>query len=320
MELRRVDPRILKANPTTRAKSSPANMSDAALGASIKAVGILQPPAVYRKEWRAHHRLRRPAGPHRHTDRPPRDRRPGQRPRRERPDAGGERKRRARAHGHGRPLALHREPRLRELDRRGHRLRARHSCPPDPQAAAAGDSPSRHPRSDRRGRHATRAGASHHRLRLARGSGCRLEEVQTEEGRGRPSGGGSPRRSKRPASSPETPSLAKTSARHSASSGRKTCSPRATRTIGSPSTAKRSSPPSAHGSTPTCRRTACWIEIDEYGREKLPPKAQAHLDEAEEGRPDRLLDPSARRHGPRSRLPHARARDPRRAAVARPAA
>ena len=31
-----------------------------------------------------------------------------------------------------------------------------------------------------------------------------------------------------------------------------------------------------------------------------------HLDEAEEGRPDRLHNPSARRHDPRTRLPHAR--------------
>ena len=55
-------------------------------------------------------------------------------------------------------------------------------------------------------------------------------------------------------------------------------------------------------------KNGVWIEIDEYGREKLPPRAQAHLDEAEEGRPDRLCDPSARRHDPRSRLPHLRAR------------
>ena len=48
------------------------------------------------------------------------------------------------------------------------------------------------------------------------------------------------------------------------------------------------------------------LEIDEYGREKLPPKAQPHMDEAEKGRPDRLRDPSARRNDPRSRLPHAR--------------
>ena len=37
-------------------------------------------------------------------------------------------------------------------------------------------------------------------------------------------------------------------------------------------------------------------------------EGEPHLDEAEEGRPDRLCDPSARRHDPGSRLPHLRAR------------
>ena len=44
MELRRVDPRILKANAHNPRKIQPGEMSDAALAANIKTVGILQPP------------------------------------------------------------------------------------------------------------------------------------------------------------------------------------------------------------------------------------------------------------------------------------
>ncbi len=46
MELRRVDPRILKENPRNPRKIQPGEMSDAALAASIGAIGILQPPVV----------------------------------------------------------------------------------------------------------------------------------------------------------------------------------------------------------------------------------------------------------------------------------
>jgi len=46
MELRRVDPRILKINPGNPRRIQPGEMSDAALAASIKTVGILQPPVV----------------------------------------------------------------------------------------------------------------------------------------------------------------------------------------------------------------------------------------------------------------------------------
>ena len=46
MELRRVDPRILKTNPGNPRKIQPGDMSDAALAASIGAIGILQPPVV----------------------------------------------------------------------------------------------------------------------------------------------------------------------------------------------------------------------------------------------------------------------------------
>ena len=49
MELRRVDPRILKSNPGNPRKIQPGDMSDATLAASINAVGILQPPAVTEK-------------------------------------------------------------------------------------------------------------------------------------------------------------------------------------------------------------------------------------------------------------------------------
>ena len=50
MELRRVDPRALKKNPGNPRKIQPGEMSDATLAASIKAVGILQPPTVSEKD------------------------------------------------------------------------------------------------------------------------------------------------------------------------------------------------------------------------------------------------------------------------------
>jgi ParB family transcriptional regulator, chromosome partitioning protein len=46
MELRRVDPRSLKHNQNNPRRIQPGELSDAALTASIKAIGILQPPAV----------------------------------------------------------------------------------------------------------------------------------------------------------------------------------------------------------------------------------------------------------------------------------
>ena len=49
MELRRVDPRILKKNPRNPRNIQPGEMSDAALAANISAIGILQPPAVTEK-------------------------------------------------------------------------------------------------------------------------------------------------------------------------------------------------------------------------------------------------------------------------------
>ena len=50
MELRRVDPRCVKQNPGNPRKIQPGEMSDAALAASIKAIGILQPPTVSEKD------------------------------------------------------------------------------------------------------------------------------------------------------------------------------------------------------------------------------------------------------------------------------
>ena len=50
MELRRVDPRILKANAHNPRKIQPGDMSDAALTASIKVVGVIQPPTVSEKD------------------------------------------------------------------------------------------------------------------------------------------------------------------------------------------------------------------------------------------------------------------------------
>ena len=49
MELRRVDPRMLKANAHNPRKIQPGELFDAALAASIRAVGILQPPAATEK-------------------------------------------------------------------------------------------------------------------------------------------------------------------------------------------------------------------------------------------------------------------------------
>ena len=46
MELRRVDPKTLKHNPGNPRRMQPGEMPDAALAASIRTVGILQPPAV----------------------------------------------------------------------------------------------------------------------------------------------------------------------------------------------------------------------------------------------------------------------------------
>jgi ParB family transcriptional regulator, chromosome partitioning protein len=46
MELRRVDPRTLKANTNNPRKIQPGEMSDAALKATINVVGIIQPPTV----------------------------------------------------------------------------------------------------------------------------------------------------------------------------------------------------------------------------------------------------------------------------------
>jgi ParB family chromosome partitioning protein len=50
MELRRVDPRTLKANTNNPRKIQPGEMSDAALKATIKIVGIIQPPTVSEKD------------------------------------------------------------------------------------------------------------------------------------------------------------------------------------------------------------------------------------------------------------------------------
>ncbi len=50
MELRRVDPRCLKKNPGNPRKIQPGEMSDAALAANIGAIGILQPPVVSEKD------------------------------------------------------------------------------------------------------------------------------------------------------------------------------------------------------------------------------------------------------------------------------
>ena len=49
MELRRVDPRILKQNPRNPRNIQPGEMSDAALAANIGAIGILQPPLASEK-------------------------------------------------------------------------------------------------------------------------------------------------------------------------------------------------------------------------------------------------------------------------------
>jgi ParB family chromosome partitioning protein len=50
MELRRVDPRTLKKNLGNPRKIQPGEMSDAALKASIKVIGVIQPPTVSEKD------------------------------------------------------------------------------------------------------------------------------------------------------------------------------------------------------------------------------------------------------------------------------
>jgi len=50
MELRRVDPRTLMKNPGNPRKIQPGEMSDAALKASIKVIGVIQPPTVSEKD------------------------------------------------------------------------------------------------------------------------------------------------------------------------------------------------------------------------------------------------------------------------------
>ena len=50
MELRRVDPRTLQKNPGNPRKIQPGEMSDAAMTASIKVIGILQPPTGLGKD------------------------------------------------------------------------------------------------------------------------------------------------------------------------------------------------------------------------------------------------------------------------------
>src|SRR3984885_6606023 len=50
MEVRRVHPRIIKANTNNPRKIQPGEMSDAALKATIKIVGVIQPPTVSEKD------------------------------------------------------------------------------------------------------------------------------------------------------------------------------------------------------------------------------------------------------------------------------
>ena len=50
MELRRVDPRTLQKNPGNPRKIQPGEMSDAAMKASIKVIGVIQPRTVSEKD------------------------------------------------------------------------------------------------------------------------------------------------------------------------------------------------------------------------------------------------------------------------------
>jgi hypothetical protein len=50
MELRRVDPRLLKDNPNNPRRTKASREEDAALGASIAAVGILEPPTYFERD------------------------------------------------------------------------------------------------------------------------------------------------------------------------------------------------------------------------------------------------------------------------------
>ena len=68
-ELRSVDPRSLQLNPNNP-RTTPANpQMDAELLASIKAIGIIQPPVVREFEGRAHRQGRRPPGESRYQGR-----------------------------------------------------------------------------------------------------------------------------------------------------------------------------------------------------------------------------------------------------------
>ena len=98
MELRRVDPRMLKENPAIPRNIQPGEMSDDALAASIR---HRHPPAAGRAEKNGEldvARLRRATRQHSHQSRPSRDRRPRQRPRRPQPHARRQRKRHPRPH------------------------------------------------------------------------------------------------------------------------------------------------------------------------------------------------------------------------------
>ena len=257
MELRRVDPRILKQNPHNPRNIQPGEMSDATLAASISAVGILQPPAVTEKNGELTIAY------------------------------GARRVRIAIAiglpeidvlvkepddHDHMRAVSENvvRAPMASvDLWRAIESLASEnwteeaiasalgHSRPPDPQAASARDRPPRHSRPDRRGRHAERTGT-------ADASPRRRARIRLPCGRS-----SSPGRARALVWWQMSPSAAEDALlrqrrqirRGRARGLRHRLAGRSfrrgrTRTIASRSTARPSSPPSAHGSTRTCPRTA----------------------------------------------------------------
>ena len=118
MELRRVDPRIIKANTNNPRKIQPGEMSDAALKATIKIVGVIQPPTVSEKDGdltivygsrRVRFAIELGLPEINVLVKDPDD---------HDPDAQRRRKRGTRPYGHRRPLAGDRKPRFGKLDRR----------------------------------------------------------------------------------------------------------------------------------------------------------------------------------------------------------
>ena len=307
MELRRVDPRCLKKNPGNPRKIQPGEMSDAALAASIGAIGILQPPVVSEKNGE----LTIAYGARRvriaiaiglpEIDVLVKD-----------PDD----------HDHMRSVSENvvRAPMATVDLWRAIESLASENWTEEAIASALAVSlrqirklrllatrPPRHSRPDRRGRHAERTRSAHHRLGVARGSGRGVEEAEAQEERGRPLVA-------------DQPGVAEDALLRQ---GRQIRRGRARglrhRLAGRPFRRGRRGQ-SFHHRRRGLRRRPARMGRREHAEERrldrnrpvrpreTAAEGESHLGEAEEGRPDRLCDRSARRQDPRSGVPHLRAR------------